>query len=325
MPTSPRVILLIGNDEFAMARRIRERESEFSDSSSSAMNIARLDGHSMSEQELNNAVNALPFLASRRLVVLTDPSARYSSPDARRRFCEFLENTPESALILLSETNQPRDLEKHWLVRWARKLDNLVSVQTFMLPNLKAMDGWILREVREQGGQIETEAAHLLAGMIGADTRQASQEIAKLLAFVNWSRQIRVADVEAVSIVSAQQSIFDFVDSLASGDAKKAQALLKRLLETEESFSLWGMVIRQFRLLLLAREILDGRGTQPDVERLLNLHSFVAEKITSQTRRFSIDSLEFIYHRLLETDEGVKTGRFSLELALEMLVIELAQ
>jgi DNA polymerase-3 subunit delta len=163
----------------------------------------------------------------------------------------------------------------------------------------------------------------MLKDMVGVDTRQAGMEISKLLAYVNWARQVGVADVEAVCIVTSQQSVFDFVDALSSGNGKSAQHLLHRLLETEDAFSLWGMVVRQFRLLIQAREILDGRGNKDDVARALGAHPFVAEKTTGQAGRFSIESLESIYRKLLRIDEGVKTGQFTLDLALDTLVVEL--
>ena len=194
-----------------------------------------------------------------------------------------------------------------------------------MLPRLKDMTGWIVNETRNQGGQIEPRAAEVLKDMIGVDTRQAGMEIAKLLAYVNWARPITSQDVEAVCIVTSQQSVFDFVDALSNGNGKSAQHLLHRLLETEDPFSLWGMVVRQFRLLIQAREILDGRGNQNDVARALGVHPFVAEKTTQQAGRFSIEALENIYHKLLFIDEGVKTSQITLDLAMDTLVVELTR
>ncbi len=130
--------------------------------------------------------------------------------------------------------------------------------------------------------------------------------------------------MEAVCIVTSQQSVFDFVDALSQGNGKVAQKLLHRLLENEEAFSLWGMVVRQFRLLIQAREILDGRGNKDDVARALGVHSYVAEKTTTQAVRFSIEALESIYRKLLVIDERVKTSQITLELALDMLIAELA-
>jgi DNA polymerase-3 subunit delta len=319
----PNLYFFFGNDEFAITRKLKEFESEFTDPTSAEMNTARLDARSTEENDLNNAVNSMPFLAKRRLVLLANPSSKYNNPSARKKFLEFIEKSPETTRVVMYESVEPRDVEKHWLGKWAEKNNKLVQTKAFMLPRLKEMAGWIINETKNQGGQIEPRAAEMLKDMVGVDTRQAGMEISKLLAYVNWARQIKVEDVEAVCIVTSQQSVFDFVDALANGNGKSAQHLLHRLLETEDEFSLWGMVVRQFRLLIQAREILDGRGTQNDVARALGVHPFVAEKTTQQAARFSIESLENIYHRLLKIDEWVKTSPVTLDLSLDTLVVEL--
>lgn len=59
--------------------------------------------------------------------------------------------------------------------------------------------------------------------------------------------------------------------------------------------------------------------------RALGVHPFVAEKTTGQAARFTMESLESIYHRLLGIDERVKTSQITLDLALDTLVVELAR
>jgi DNA polymerase-3 subunit delta len=289
------------------------------------MNTAHLDARTMSETELNNAVNAMPFLAKRRLVLLENPSAKYNKAALRKKFLEYIENAPDTTRLVMYESVEPKETGRHWLLKWAQKNNKRIQTKAFMLPRLWEMTGWIVNETKKQDGQIEPPAAEMLKDMVGVDTRQAGMEIAKLLAYVNWQRSISTSDVEAVCIVTSQQSVFDFVDALSNGNGKAAQHLLHRLLESEDPFSLWGMVIRQFRLLLQAREILDGRANKDDVTRALGVHPFVAEKTTGQAGRFSVESLEHVYRKLLSIDEGVKTGQVTLDLALDTLVVELTQ
>src|SRR5512139_391735 len=321
----PNLVFLFGNDEFAITRKLKEFEADFTDPTSAGMNTARLDARSASEDDLNNAVNAMPFLAKRRLVLLENISSKYNNPSARKKFLEFIGKTPETTRLVMYESVEPKEAEKHWLVKWGEKNSKLIQTRAFMLPRLKDMTGCIVNEMKTQGGKIEPRAAEMLKDMVGVDTRQAGMEIAKLLAYVNWARAVTAQDVEAVCIVTSQQSVFDFVDALANGNGKSAQHLLHRLLESEDEFALWGMVIRQFRLLIQAREILDGRGNQNDVARALGVHPFVAEKAAQQSARFSIESLEYIYHKLLSIDEGVKTSQITLDLALDTLVVELTR
>jgi len=321
----PNIYFLFGNDEFAISRKLKDFESDFTDPTSADMNTARLDARSASDNDLNNALNAMPFLAKRRLVLLTNPSSKYNHASLRKKFLEYIEKTPDTTRLVMYETVEPKAVAKHWLVKWADRNGKLIQAKAFMLPKLRDMTGWIVNETKNQDGQIEPRAAGMLKDMVGVDTRQAGMEIAKLLAYVNWARPITGTDVDAVCMVTSQQSVFDFVDALSNGNGKSAQYLLHRLLESEDPFSLWGMVIRQFRLLIQAREILDGRGNKDDVARALGVHPFVAEKTTGQAGRFSVEFLEGVYRKLLVIDEGVKTGQVTLDLALNTLVVELTR
>lgn len=335
----PNVYFLYGNDEYAIARRLAQLRADFPDATAAEMNTSRLEARTMSEDELNNAVNAAPFLAARRLVLLAEPSARYTTPEARKKFCAFLEKVPPTTRLVMHEwmetktyrdkSREAKEDEKHWLVKWGRQAG--IGLERHALPAAWEMTGWIIHAAKEQGealssskGEaIEPAAAARLAEMVGVDTRQAAQEIGKLLAYVNWARPITLRDVEAVSVVTNEPDIFAMVDALANGNGSTAQRLLRRLLEQQDPFQVWGMVIRQFRLLMLAREVLDAGGSKSEVEKTLGIHPFVAEKVTTQARRFAMPALEALYHQLLGIDEGVKIGQVTLDTALDMLVVEL--
>ncbi len=321
----PDITFVYGNDEFAIARKLKDFETGFSDPTSADLNTARLQARSVSQDDLNTALNSMPFLAAHRLVFLADPSARYTKPPERKKFEEFILAIPDTTRLVIHETLniKPKDMGDHWLVKWAAK--HHIRTQVCMLPLPREMPGWIISEARRQDGAIEPPAASRLAEMTGVDTRQAGMEVAKLLAYVDWSRPIALADVEAVSITTAEPDVFSLVDAMGTGHAAAAQKLLHRLLEEQDAMSLWGMVIRQFRLLLQAREVIDAHGMIPDVQEALGVHPYVAEKVHAQARNFTLPVLETIYHRLLLMDEASKTGRMPLEISLDLLVADLAK
>src|ERR1044072_2212056 len=109
----PNVYFIFGNDEFAITRKLKDFESDFTDPTSADMNTARLEARSMAENDLNNAVNAMPFLAKRRLVLLAKLSEKYNNPSARKKFLEFIGKSPETTRLVMYETIDPRDVEKH--------------------------------------------------------------------------------------------------------------------------------------------------------------------------------------------------------------------
>jgi DNA polymerase-3 subunit delta len=324
MTDLPAVLLLHGTDELAIAEVIEKLARALGDPSSVAMNLTRFDGRAgLDFEALNNAVNALPFLSARRLVVLVHPSAAFPTSVGRRKFIGLLDQVPQTTSLALVEYEVLK--QDHWLVKWAQHARVLAKVQLHAMPKRGDMPRWILEETKKQGGQIERPAAARLAEMIGEDTRLAAQEITKILTYVNYERPVTEMDVERVGIASAQSSVFDLVDALGMGDGHTAQKVLHRLFENEDPLEFWGMVIRQFRLLILAREISESGGREREVQESLGLRDFVAKKVYRQAQRFSLTALEAIYHRLLDIDLGAKTSQVPLDLALDTFVAELAQ
>ncbi len=346
MPETPLVLLLHGNDEFAISAHVEKLCAGLGDPATAGMNIARFDGRlSLDFEALNSAVNAAPFLAPRRVTVIAHPGSAFQArskkesdaiesgnmqpesssqlPESRKRFLALLENAPPTTIIALVESDELKP--DHWLLKWVSKAGGRAGVHVYNLPKRWDMPRWIESEAKKQGGRIDPDAAARLSEMVGEEPRIAAQEITKLLTYVNFERPIRLLDVEKVSIANAQASIFELVDALGQKEGKKAQSIFHRLLEDEEAMALWGMVIRQFRLLLQAREMLDERATIPEIQKALGLHEFVVQKVCNQARHFSMPTLESIYHKLLEIDEGAKTSRVPLDLALDTLIVELSQ
>jgi len=330
------IYVLFGTDEFAIHQKIQKLIEDMGEPSTAEMNITRLDGRNLNMNDLNNAANANPFLSDRRLVILANPYTVFKGAKELKRLSAFIESLPPTTTLVLTEYLDSPAKKNKSLNDWLRKLTNISIDSVKMLskeynnPTRGELPNWIIQETKRQAGLlkkkigIETSAATKLAEMVGENTRIAAQEIAKLLEYVNYERNISGQDVEQVSIVSSQQDVFALVDALGNKNGQKAQHVLKQLLQTEDPFPLWGMVVRQFRLLLLTREVMDTGGGQDVIIRELHLHPFVAGKLMGQARRFELGGLEILYHRLLDLDEAIKTGQMSIDLALELLVAEQA-
>ncbi|HET6845449.1 MAG TPA: DNA polymerase III subunit delta [Anaerolineales bacterium] len=360
MTAESNILFLYGNDEYAISRRLNTERGLFANPSEAEMNTAQLDARSMTDDQWNNAVNAMPFLAAQRLVILSDPSGRFSqrrskagadeaqTPDdgaaapepveaeaerpgpsaksnesaakARAKFLESLEHIPPSTRLIMWELTDPRGAEKHWLAKWLR--EKRLGVELLVRPNDQMMSGWITKEAKSQGGEFAPGAAEALVAQVGSDTRQAAQEVTKLLTYVGGKRPVTAADVQALTPHTAEAVIWDLVDALAAGNGKKAQSLLHRFLDEDGDFYVWSMIIRQFRLMLLAREVLDAGGGVPEAMKALRSAEYPAKKAVAAARHFNMPRLEQIYHRLLEIDEAAKTGGMPLDVALDVLVAE---
>jgi len=317
----------LGNDEFAIRKQAEKMAgSMFTDPTAAGMNTSRLDARTAGENELSNAIGAMPFLATQRLVVLENVSKKYTGLDGHKKFLAFLETIPPSTRLVMIDFDEikERDIPANWLVKWSTKNTGKAEYKVSLMPRQKEMPAWIVAETKRQGGAISAPGAKLLAEMTGEDTRQAAQEITKLLTYVNYAHAIDVEDVEAVSIMTASMDVFNLVDALGRQEGKTAQKLFHQLLDEKDAFEIFGMVVRQFRLLILARDVIDEGGKEEDVKDVLGVHPFVAEKLYNQAKTFTMATLDAIYHRLLAIDEASKTGGMPLVGSLDMFIMELS-
>jgi DNA polymerase-3 subunit delta len=327
-PEPPVVYLLHGEDEFAIAQFIAQLKAKLGDPSAIEMNFTHLDGRSLSFDELITAASAMPFLSRRRLVVLTHPLVYARNPTAKQRLLEYLGQVPPTTALVLVEQHaltSERDRRRgrlQWLEEWATQSADRVYLRLFNLPKGPAMAHWIQDRAKEYAGQFTYQAAAALAQLVEDDTRLADQEIQKLLAYVNFQRPVEPDDVEYLTSLSMQGDIFALVDALGNRNGLAAIKMLHCLLETEDPLGIFGMAVRQFRLLLLAREVLDRGGGESEVVRQLSVHPYVAQKIKAQASGLVLTRLESIYRQLLAMDLAIKSGQMDASLSLDLFIAQ---
>jgi DNA polymerase-3 subunit delta len=326
----PRVIILHGEDEFSIAQTVDSLKLKLGDSDSVSMDYVQMDGRSDSVAALEAAALTLPFFAKRRMVVYRNPLERLSEEAAQKKFLTFLKKIPSTtALVLvvdfLSSGKQKRDRGKiRWLEKWARSQPEIAYIQRFEAQKGGALANWIQKRAKALDGVFDFQAATHLAKQVGVDKRLADQEIQKLLAYVNYQRPVEYDDVAYLTPIAGETNIFAIVDAMGNRDGKAASKSLLQLLDRYEPNRIFSLVVRQFRLLLLSKEIIENGGNSQQITRKLKVHPFVAEKLVTQSRKFTLEALEAIYHKLVDIDDSVKTSQIDIRLALDTLIASLA-
>jgi len=322
-----------------MSRKVEEMVKHIADPATADLNLTRINAVQANESEMRTVALSLPFLSTQRLVVVENPQSWLKGKEDQARFVDFLDKLPETTVLILVIDDYYRNIpikgnwqkvwqvvgEKNWLRKWVTDAGSKAAIRTYQMPQKGEMSRWIINQAKEAGGEFNPAAASVLADYTGGETRVASLEINKLLTYIDFARPVQVEDVERLTPYANPPNIFEMVDALASGNKAQAQKVFHELLETDEPAMLFGMVVRQFRLLLQAREILDeGGDIKQAMKEIADAKSkFVAKKAMRQAQRFKMAELEAIYHRLLDLDAAVKLGEASYELGIDLLIAEM--
>jgi len=185
---------------------------------------------------------------------------------------------------------------------------------------------WIQDRVRARSGSISPQAVSLLARFVGGNLWIMANEIDKLLLFTS-GRRIEEEDVREVVSYAQEANVFVMVDAILEFRAGTAGRLLQQLLQQGASPAyLLVMLVRQVRLIVRVKELIRQRKPRKEMLDRLELASdFILHKALEQAGRYSTARLKEVYHKLLEADLSIKTGKYDAELALNMLVAELCQ
>lgn len=326
------VYLFYGDDEFAIAEVIKQLRDRLGDPTTADMNTQRFSASSLDLGALEETCAAMPFLAHRRLVIVDNVEllSRDKSWDENRkdRFFKLLDDLHESTAMVLIDyaeiqsSKKEDDFKKRSpFYQWAKANPNKAFIRKCSSPKSNAFLHWLMNCCRSLGGEIEPAAAHLLAKSVAEDLFLANQELTKLLDYVDRKRPIEINDVERLTPFHGQSDVFAMVDALGQRRGQEALQRLRRLLADKDPKYAFAMIVRQFRLLLRAREALDlGLNTQ----QVLGVHPFVVNKVSAQAGNFSLADLERIYHKLLSIDLATKTGQASVEVELDSLIATLS-
>jgi DNA polymerase-3 subunit delta len=325
------IYLLI--DDLAGRARLSDLLAGLGDPSTASLNTTTFDGGRLDLSELRAACEALPFLASRRLVLVRGLLARgrgeEPAGEARGRgagqlqpLIDYLEALPESTDLAFVEPEPPPASAFYRAIDGLARSGRAELVQERRLDHAGAL-AWAGEQAAALGGGIEAGAAARLVEAVGFDRRALLRELEKLTLLAD-GRAVSEEDVRALVRPIDPDRVFELVDGIGGRDTRLALRAWRTLQRAgADPHRLLAMVARQFRLLLQASE-LAGRGVSgPAAAGQLGVPPRVAAGLISQARGWPPGALEAVFARIVALDEASKTGGPALEPALEALILEL--
>lgn len=275
----------------------------------SRLNFEIIDNPRLSLNDCSKAINAVPFLAKRRLVVFKNLLQTVKSKETLKGLSELIKanvakvDQDVTNIIIFYEANQK--LGRSGLAKILKKIDmcyEFEPLQGF------ALNKWIRNEVRNNNGRIDEEAIKELASLLGNDLWVISSEIKKLIAYADDERILKSMVNNLVQGIF-DDSIFSLVDAIGQRNKQKSLMLLNQQLTSgHHEMYILSMLVRQFRIILGVKEMAMQQKTKKEISLFLGVHPFVVQKSISQARNYSFEQLHNIYHMLLGIDVKFKRG-----------------
>ncbi len=329
--------VLIGEDDFSLRRELEEIKKSIGDATALMTNTTVLEGGKVTPEQLRAACETVPFLAEKRLVIVEglferfEPKGKPGKKKSGRQNNKLEEHQaiieaikklpPFTELVIIGGRVNGRN-------PLLQELMPLFKVKTFPMLKPNQLGQWIEQRLASQGkgGRISPKAVALIVRLVGNDLWTLANEIDKLVSFTG-GRPIEEADVRAVVSDAQDASVFNMVDAILELRVGAAQELLQQLFRQGMApAQILVMLSRQVRIIFQVKEMRERGMARGEIQNKLGLTSdFVLRKAWEQADRYSPARIRDVYHKLLETDVSIKTGKLEGELALDVLIADLGQ
>jgi DNA polymerase III subunit delta len=321
-----------GPDELARTETLAGLKAQLGDATLADLNTTYLDGRTVTLPMIQEACGAMPFLAERRLVIVSgylkrlrgDDEKSHGDKAALAALADYLPHLPPTArLVFVEEDELPG---KHPILVLAEKR-HAGHVRAFGVPTKEDdLADWIDQRVKHKGARIDGQAAMALAVAVGNDMRLLDSEIDKLVTYAGGDQPtITTEAIDLLVPYTGESNVFKMVDAIGQRNARVALHHLHGLLEEDPAdkdrwLQLMGMIIRQFRILIQVKEMVEQGHSSAAIAKQVGIKDWIADKARRQAMNFSLAHLEAIYGRLLHTDLAIKSGKMDPVLALDTLV-----
>ncbi len=314
--------LFYGEEEFikeqALDRLINSLiPKEFRD-----LNYEMIDGIEVEPDDIINACETLPFMSSKRIIVVKDFylfGNKKGTSDQEEQMLNYIRNANEATCLIFychGDVDKRRALYKY--------IKKTGKAYEFTRLKNRELIQWVSQKFKENGKRISQYCVNYFIDRVGNDLDKVYNEILKLVDYVGNSETIDKEAIDRVVTPSLEQSIFKLVDAIGEKRSSQALILLKDLLHGGQGVApILAMIARQFRLIMQCKEYYRQGYSADVISSKLGQPGFVVKKCIAQSRNFTMEQLRGGLSLCLELDYGIKSGRIQDVTGLEMLIIKM--
>ena len=273
---SKAVFLVAGDDEFTIKETSTKLAEKLAPRSAGEFGVeiidgdaATTDGAAQAFRRLLESLNTVGLFGGEKLVWLKNTNLLADNPVTRTETVKDLltgladqlkGGPPPSVTLLISAIGCDRRKSIF------KVIEKIGQIQWFEAPEAGRPEGEeeiaaFLRQILHPQRKImSAEAVQVFRDRVAPDRREIANELEKLCLYVGDRPEIHQADVRAVCSVSRQAIIWDLTDALGARHLPRAMTAAEQLLAAgEQPIGMIVMLAGQFRLMLLARDLMDRK------------------------------------------------------------------
>jgi len=302
-----------GENTYALTRELLRWKQSFREKYGDE-NLLSIQGKTATLSELLDAVETMPFIAEKRLVILEgipkierEQFERFQSSIHPQTIVAIVDSKPDKRLGVV------KDVER--------------TAQTKRFPILKPAEliEWMKAQAKAEESSIDFPAAKALLDIVGEDQWTLEAELKKLALFAQG--EIKETHVEALAVPSGSQVLWRLTDLIGNRQTNEALAFLRHRLDRgEDPYGIWTILLNMVKnLALVAAAQEAGHRDERSIATEVGLHFLAVRGVLSLARALPRERIRTLVDWVADADIQLKSGGYHYSAEHPEEVIALAE
>lgn len=328
------VYLLYGPEMYLKDRILEKVKKTYLDDGFETLNYAYMEGKNVSQNDIINACETLPFMSEKKIVVVEDAQIfkanKEKSASKEDVLIDYVSAVNETTCLIFILKEEKVDNRKK-IIKNIKKSGRIIELEHLKNEELTR---WTIKEFKNSKKSINRNIASYFINSTSYLDRNSEitlydleNEINKVINYIGDRHEITNDDIEYTKPKNLENDIFKLVDYISQKNTGMAMEMFNEMiLSGEASQLIMHMIVRQMRLLLTSKLLKQkGYDTKYIGKKINVYHNFIIQKLINQGRSFKEEELIMSLKKCRDIDKDIKTGKIDGKLGMEILIVELSQ
>jgi DNA polymerase-3 subunit delta len=310
------VYFIGGEEEFFHDSIIKNAENYLVDKAFYSLNCDHIYLSEQPAETILPICKNLPMMSNQRLVIVHDAEllGKYEPDD----FLKYLDKPEPFTCVIFSAKSA--DMRKKIFAQLKTKA---VFIDAKPIKNESELFLFIKHEFENKNKKIEDIAAQVLLEHVGDNLFELKNQIEKIVIYGHDKEIITVQDIEDMTGIMREYSVFEMIKSLVVRDAEKGLKILKLILEQGDdpiaiNAAIYSRFIKQWQV----AQLLEEKQTDKAIAEKVGVAPFFIREYIMAARYYSKRQVANVIDILCKTDYKLKSTNNPIQ-TVEMSIIEI--
>ena len=303
------ITTLTGNNTFALRQRLNELTGTFV-SKYGDLALERLDAEEADAQDIIDALQSLPFLAPKKLVVIRSGGA---NKQLAEQIEQIISSISDSTDVIFHEPQ----IDKR--TAYFKVLKAKTQFEEFNELDAANLAKWLVEEAKKKQAKLNLVDANYLVERLGTNQSLLANELDKLLLY---EPAITRLNIDLLTDPTPQSKIFELLDAAFGGRKEQALRLYdEQRAQKAEPPAILAMITWQLQQIAIAK--MAGKRPITEISKDSGLKEYPLRKAKSLADKLNDKQLKKMVSEALEIDYRAKTTALNVDEALKTYIVTL--